>query len=86
MVINIFTKSSLIGSWNEVAIVIFTGPIVYWTCWILYARTIHPLVKVPGPLWPAVSRTWLMYRMYQGDLEIHMRVMHDRFDGTCAEI
>lgn len=43
--------------------------IVYWLLWILYSRTLHPLARVPGPLWPAVSRTWLMYHVYLGDLE-----------------
>jgi hypothetical protein len=50
----------------------------YWLLWMTYARTIHPLAKIPGPLWPAVSRTWLMYRMYLGDLETHQRALHRR--------
>lgn len=55
------------------------APIIgYWLLWIIYARTMHPLAGIPGPLWPAVSRTWLMYRMYLGDLEIHQRALHRR--------
>jgi hypothetical protein len=30
----------------------------YWFAWIVYCRTWHPLARIPGPLWPAVSRTW----------------------------
>ena len=56
--------------------------LVYWVSWLLYTRTLHPLAKIPGPLWPAVSRTWLMYRMYQGDLEIHQRALHERSEVT----
>ncbi|USP76766.1 uncharacterized protein yc1106_04040 [Curvularia clavata] len=33
--------------------------VVYWVGWIIYCRTFHPLAHVPGPLWPAVSNTWL---------------------------
>lgn len=57
------------------AIVLILG---YWLLWMIYARTIHPLAKIPGPLWPAVSRTWLMYRMYLGDLETHQRALRKR--------
>ncbi|PSN68694.1 cytochrome P450 [Corynespora cassiicola Philippines] len=53
--------------------------ITYYIVWITYARTLHPLAKIPGPLWPAVSRTWLMYRMYAGDMEIASRALHERY-------
>ena len=53
--------------------------IVYWGLWGVYARTLHPLAKVPGPLWPSVSRTWLMYRALVGDLEIHQRALHEQY-------
>jgi hypothetical protein len=53
--------------------------VAYWMLWIVYARTLHPLAKVPGPFWPAVSRTWLMYRAYAGDLEIHQRKLHVQY-------
>jgi hypothetical protein len=32
---------------------------VDWFVWIVYCRTLHPLARVPGPVWPAVSRAWL---------------------------
>ncbi|KAF2819337.1 cytochrome P450 [Ophiobolus disseminans] len=51
----------------------------YWAVWIVYARTLHPLAKVPGPFWPAVSRTWLIYRAYMGDLEIRQRELHAQY-------
>ena len=50
----------------------------HWLLWRIYARTIHPLAGISGPLWPAVSRTWLMYRMYLGDLGTHQRDLHRR--------
>ena len=64
---------------NSLVVVFVYIPILYCIGWLTYARTLHPLAKVPGPIWPAISRTWLMYRMYQGDLEMHMRAMHKRF-------
>jgi len=66
--------------WNSLVVVFVYIPILYCIGWLIYARTLHPLAKVPGPIWPATSRTWLMYRMYQGDLEMHMRAMHKRFE------
>ena len=53
--------------------------LVYWVGWVVYARTLHPLASVPGPFWPSISRTWLMYRMYCGDLELHQRELHDQY-------
>jgi hypothetical protein len=53
--------------------------VTYWVVWIIYARTLHPLAKVPGPFWPSVSRTWLMYRAYAGDLEIVQRKLHEEY-------
>jgi len=68
-----------IDLWNFLVVFFVYIPILYCIGWLTYARTLHPLAKVPGPMWPAISRTWLMYRMYQGDLEMHMRAMHKRF-------
>ncbi|KAF2864810.1 pisatin demethylase [Massariosphaeria phaeospora] len=53
--------------------------VAYWAGWVVYCRTLHPLASVPGPLWPAVSRTWQMYRIYVGDLEIKNRELHNKF-------
>jgi hypothetical protein len=53
--------------------------VAYWLLWIVYAKTLHPLAKVPGPFWPGVSRTWLMYRAYAGDLEIRQRELHAQY-------
>ncbi|KAF2710606.1 cytochrome P450 [Pleomassaria siparia CBS 279.74] len=53
--------------------------VFYYAGWIVYARTLHPLASVPGPFWPSISRTWLMYRMYRGDLEHFHRELHDKF-------
>ncbi|KAF2132974.1 cytochrome P450 [Dothidotthia symphoricarpi CBS 119687] len=54
--------------------------VVYWVGWVIYTHYLHPLAKIPGPFWPSVSRTWLMYRMYKGDLEFHQRSMHHSFE------
>ena len=53
--------------------------IVYWIVWIVYCRTIHPLASIPGPFWPSVSRTWLMYHTYKGKLEVAERHLHARY-------
>ena len=50
----------------------------YWFIWIVYSRTLHPLAKVPGPLWPSLSRTWLMYRMYLGDYQLEQVALHKK--------
>jgi hypothetical protein len=53
--------------------------VLYYIAWIVYARTLHPLAKVPGPFWPSVSRTWLMWRHHTGDIEIVERSLHGKY-------
>jgi hypothetical protein len=53
--------------------------VVYWIGWIVYAITLHPLAKVPGDLWPSVSRTWIMYQMYKGEIEKSQRRLHEKY-------
>ncbi|XPT01005.1 hypothetical protein M3J09_010149 [Ascochyta lentis] len=53
--------------------------LVYWLVWIIYSRTFHPLAKVPGPIWPSLSRTWLMYRMYIGDYQLSQEALHKKY-------
>jgi hypothetical protein len=55
---------------------------VYLLAWVIYCRTLHPLAKVPGPLWPAVSRTWQMYHIYRGDIELAERDLHRRYGSV----
>lgn len=60
---------------------VFVAPLLaYWLVWVVYSRTLHPLAKIPGPTWASLSRTWLMYRMYLGDLETHQRALHERYN------
>lgn len=58
---------------------------IYYIGWIVYARTLHPLASVPGPLWPSISRTWLMWRMHVGDLERVLKDAHDQY-GSLVRI
>ncbi|TID12828.1 cytochrome P450 [Venturia nashicola] len=53
--------------------------LVYFILWTIYARTLHPLANIPGPFWPSISRTWLMWRHHKGDIEIVERVLHQQY-------
>ncbi|KAI0482569.1 cytochrome P450 oxidoreductase [Xylariaceae sp. FL0804] len=57
-------------------IVVAVGLTVYCLGWIVYARTLHPLSKVPGPWLASVSRTWYMYHVARGDMEKEQRRLH----------
>lgn len=70
--------TGLLLGWDAFVKVFIALSLVYWLFWVTYVRTFHPLAKVPGPLWASTSRTWLMYRMYLGDLEVHQRALHER--------
>ncbi|ENI02074.1 hypothetical protein COCC4DRAFT_202931 [Bipolaris maydis ATCC 48331] len=53
--------------------------IIYTLLWILYTLNLHPLSHIPGPLWPCLSRTWLMYHHYTGDIDIATRALHAQY-------
>jgi hypothetical protein len=53
--------------------------VLYFTLWVVYARTLHPLARVPGPFWPSISRTWLMWHHHKGDIEIVERILHEKY-------
>ena len=48
----------------------------YWSLWVFYTRTFHPLASIPGPYWASISRTWYMYRIYIGDMDVVQRQLH----------
>ena len=52
---------------------------LYWSLWIFYTRTLHPLASIPGPFWASVSRLWYMYRIYVGDMHHVQRKLHEKY-------
>lgn len=58
---------------------LFASFAVYWILWIIYARTFHPLSKVPGPWLASVSRTWYMIQIMRGDMEHTQRRLHAQY-------
>jgi hypothetical protein len=54
-------------------------PLLYCIAWVIYARTLHPLHKVPGPWLASVSRAWIMYHTWRGDMEHVQRALHKKY-------
>ncbi|UPX11214.1 uncharacterized protein EKO05_0001834 [Ascochyta rabiei] len=75
----------LLSVWAILVRVPFVPLPIYWLLWTIRARTFHPLARVPVPQWPSISRTWLMHRMYLGDLETH-QLRYTNFEPTFIEI
>ncbi|KAK5044698.1 hypothetical protein LTR84_010590 [Exophiala bonariae] len=53
--------------------------LIYLAAWIFYARTLHPLAKIPGPFWASVTRGWIVWRTYQGDMDHTQRALHQKY-------
>lgn len=66
-----------IRTWIQVILPV--GYIAYWVVWIVHARTLHPLAKIPGPFWASVSRTWAMYHSGKGDLDQQHLALHAKY-------
>ncbi|KAF3802730.1 Cytochrome P450 monooxygenase gsfF [Colletotrichum gloeosporioides] len=54
-------------------------PVIYWIGWVVYARTFHPLSRIPGPFLATVSRLWYMLKIWTEDVEKDERALHEKY-------
>lgn len=68
-------------SWTllQLCIIPFYFFIAYWTLWIFYSTTLHPLRKIPGPFLASISRLWMIWRIHKGDMDRVQRHLHARY-------
>ncbi|EXF85115.1 hypothetical protein CFIO01_12040 [Colletotrichum fioriniae PJ7] len=53
------------------------APAILLFSWFLYQRVFSPFARVPGPYWASLSRVWLAYHSYTGDLHIVTMRLHE---------
>lgn len=53
--------------------------VAYWALWMLYARTLHPLRRIPGPWLASISRLWIILHTRRGDMEFTQRALHKKY-------
>ena len=46
---------------------------------IAYARLLHPLKHVPGPFWASITRLWIVYHVWSGDMDVVQRALHQQY-------
>ncbi len=46
---------------------------------MVYAVTLHPFAKVPGPFWASVTRLWYMRQVYLGNMDKVQRALHKQY-------
>ena len=44
--------------------------------WIIYCRLFHPLRAIPGPYLASISRLWVVFKIWRGDMEHTQRTLH----------
>ncbi|KAK2731396.1 pisatin demethylase [Colletotrichum kahawae] len=54
-------------------------PVLYWIGWVVYARTFHPLSRIPGPFLATVSRLWYILKIWTEDVEKDERALHEKY-------
>jgi len=59
--------------------------VAYGLLWTGYARLLHPLRHVPGPFWASVTRLWMLYHVFKGDMDIVQRALHQHY-GSLVRI
>lgn len=67
---------------KQLGIYIASASTVCCVAWIIYARTLHPLAKFPGPFWASISRAWLIRQVCGGHPERVQKKLHDQY-GEC---
>lgn len=50
--------------------------ITYLLGWIIYCRFFHSLRAIPGPFLASISRTWVVFKTWRGDMEHTQRALH----------
>jgi len=53
--------------------------VAYALLWVGYARLLHPLKHVPGPLFASITRLWIVYHVLRGDMDVVQRALHQRY-------
>ncbi|KXH30565.1 cytochrome P450 oxidoreductase [Colletotrichum nymphaeae SA-01] len=53
------------------------APAIFLFFWVLYQRVFSPFAKVSGPYWASLSRAWLAYHSYTGDLHVVTMRLHE---------
>ncbi|GAB7353809.1 hypothetical protein MBLNU459_g4187t1 [Dothideomycetes sp. NU459] len=72
------TFTSALGSLLSISPFILVPSLLltYYLLWIVYARTLHPLARVPGPFLASISRLWVVHHLLRGDMEHEQRRLH----------
>lgn len=52
--------------------------IIYFLGWIMYCRYFHPLRSIPGPFLASISRVWIVYKTWMGNMEHTQRALHEK--------
>jgi hypothetical protein len=51
---------------------------LYWILWIIYARTLHPYAKYPGPFLASISRSWIVMEVIRGQAHKTQAELHKK--------
>ncbi|TDZ60839.1 Cytochrome P450 monooxygenase gsfF [Colletotrichum trifolii] len=55
------------------------APVILLASWLVYQRYLSPFAGLPGPYWATLSRTWLAFHSYKGDLHTIMMQWHEKY-------
>ncbi|KAL0936767.1 cytochrome P450 oxidoreductase [Colletotrichum truncatum] len=50
---------------------------IFLLSWIVYQRYLSPFARIPGPYWASITRLWLTWHSYKGDLHLIMINLHE---------
>lgn len=53
--------------------------VLYFLGWIVYCRYFHPLQSIPGPFLASISRVWVVYKTWSGNMEHTQRALHNKY-------
>jgi len=56
--------------------------VLYLVGWIIYCLYLHPLRSIPGPFLASISRAWIVFKTWTGDMEHTQRALHNKHGNT----
>ncbi|KAF9882853.1 hypothetical protein FE257_004939, partial [Aspergillus nanangensis] len=51
---------------------------VYWALWVVYAHTLHPYARYPGPFLASFSRSWVVMEVVRGRAHKTQAALHKK--------
>lgn len=58
---------------------LLSTPLTLVALYVVYQRLLSPFSRIPGPFWASLSRLWLAWHAYKGDVHAVTVRLHEKY-------